>query len=656
MPSLFARREVRNGELTVIAENTAPAAFMMVSTAAALSSAKRATLSFSVMGSGVNEKLIAENIPEAEIRSQLSLILQSELFAQSDRLGRFLRFSVEQALAGNAHTLKEYVIGTEVYDRRPPYHPSQDSIVRTEARRLRSKLKEYYESSGKDDPIFIYLRPGAYVPVFRRNERPAGSTSSHATSNGGLLAEGDGVSLAVLPFTDLSGQPLSSACAQGLSDELIHALVRSEGINVVSATSVAKCSTMPRDIPSLARELGVQFIIEGSVRGDNNRLRITSSVLNADGFQLNSQRFETEVTSDAIFQIQELIARAFISRARPEQSHIRHRKASAGALMMAVYPVIVQAEAQLDEGSAMDLQGALGKFQQAALVAPEFARIFCGISQCHVEMILRGIYPSSRALEDARSAALKAVELDSHMMESYSSLACVQALEWKWQEAELSFKRALQQGVHVGVARQYALFLAAMRRFDEASYYLEIAQRNDPFSYRQKIARAKFLFLCGRYDEGAKLALAPLLYGPVPAEAQLYIAFMNAYLGNKDEVRRIVESIRPSSGAQLPMMAGIAEVLAMSGDEEQANQLIRDFKLLASPPPMSRFRQALLALSLRNYSTALSLLRAAADTKEPELLWVAADPRFQPLRGELVFRSILADVFPENEPLLSDPV
>jgi hypothetical protein len=63
--------------------------------------------------------------------------------------------------------LKEYLIGTEVYDRRPPYHPNMDSIVRGEARRLRSKLKEYYESIGKDDPVVIYYRLGSYVPVFR---------------------------------------------------------------------------------------------------------------------------------------------------------------------------------------------------------------------------------------------------------------------------------------------------------------------------------------------------------------------------------------------------------------------------------------------------------------------------------------------------------
>jgi len=594
----------------------------------------------------VNEKAITENIPENEIRTQLALILQSDLFAQSDRLGRFLRFTVENVLAGNAHILKEYVIGTEVYDRKTPYHPSQDSIVRTEARRLRAKLKEYYESSGKDDRIFIYLRPGTYVPVFRRNENVSINGSKPAPANG-LLAEGEGVSVAVLPFADLSGQPLSTMCAQGITDELIHAFVRTEGIKVASATSVAKFATTPRDIPSLASELGVQFVIEGSVRGENNRLRITSRVLNADGFQLNSQRFETEVNSESIFQIQEQIARAFISRARPEQSHIRYRKATAGTLMLSVYPLIVQAEALLDEGSALDLQSALAKFQQAEQLAPDFARIFCGISQCHVEMVLRGIYPSSVALAEAQSAALKAVELDPNMIESYSCLGCVQALQWKWEEAETSFKRALQQGSHVGVARQYALFLAAMRRFDEASYYVEMAQRIDPFSYRQKITGAKFLFLSRRYEEGAKLASSPLIYGPMPVEAQLYIAFMNTRIGNKAEAKRIAENIRPDSGAQLPMMAGIAEALAITGDKEHASRLTADFKLLSSPPPISQFRQALLALSLGDSPTALSLLQAAAEVKEAELLWIAVDPRFDSIREELAFKRIVSKVFPD---------
>src|ERR1700748_2174429 len=115
-----------------------------------------------------NESGFSEDL----IRAELARVLDSPILAQSERLGRFLRFAVEHAISGSEDGLKEYVIGTEVYDRRPPYHPSQDSIVRTEARRLRTKLKEYYESEGKGNPIFIYFRPGSYVPVFRKNIPP----------------------------------------------------------------------------------------------------------------------------------------------------------------------------------------------------------------------------------------------------------------------------------------------------------------------------------------------------------------------------------------------------------------------------------------------------------------------------------------------------
>src|ERR1700681_2453981 len=101
-----------------------------------------------------------DQLSEDLIRDELARILESSLFAQSDRLGRFLRFTVETTLAGDADALKEYLIGTEVYQRNSSYHPSEDSIVRSEARRLRSKSKEYYDSTGKHDPLQIYYRPG----------------------------------------------------------------------------------------------------------------------------------------------------------------------------------------------------------------------------------------------------------------------------------------------------------------------------------------------------------------------------------------------------------------------------------------------------------------------------------------------------------------
>ncbi len=141
---------------------------------------------YSLISGPISEGEIAQEA----IREEVSRILESPIFVQSDRLGRFLRYTVETTLAGGAETLKEYLIGTEVYGRKPPYHPSVDSIVRSEARRLRTKLKEYYESVGRNDSVLIYYRPGSYVPAFRRrdNQESGGLAMDRAWSE--LLTEG----------------------------------------------------------------------------------------------------------------------------------------------------------------------------------------------------------------------------------------------------------------------------------------------------------------------------------------------------------------------------------------------------------------------------------------------------------------------------------
>ncbi len=166
--------------------------------------------------SAISAATSEEKISEEAIREELSRILESPMFIQSDRLSRFLRFTVEATLAGDADMLKEYLVGTEVYDRKPPYHPSSDSIVRSEARRLRNKLREYYESVGKDDSVSIYYRPGSYVPAFRSQRS---EDRSHVTTH--------------RAFREL--------LTQGLITQAV-------------------------DLSSVARKLDVQIVFEGTVR------------------------------------------------------------------------------------------------------------------------------------------------------------------------------------------------------------------------------------------------------------------------------------------------------------------------------------------------------------------------------------------------------
>ncbi len=588
-----------------------------------------------------------ETCTETEIRAELARIVKSSPFIHSDRLARFLRFTVEAAIAGQGDTLKEYLIGVEVYDRKPPYHPAVDSIVRTEARRLRSKLKEYYETEGRTDPVFIYFRPGAYVPVFRRNETPADSPwPAEPPAAEDFLAKGAGVPVAVLPFLDLSGGRLSKLCAQGLTDEIVHVLAATDGIRVVASSSVVPLNGDALDIPALAQRLGVNNIIEGTIREEGTRLRVTVNVLGSDGFQLSSHRFETEANEEILFQVQAEIATAFISRVRPEVSIIRRRRASAGALIMSVYPLVMQAEKLLDEGSAADLQAALLKFKEAAGRAPQYARTYSGIARCHIEMALRGLSSASNSIASAKDASLRAIELDAEMVDPHASLGSALALEWDWVGAEKSFLHGLSLGTQVSALRDYALLLTALKRFDEASEYLGAAQRIDPFSYRQKAARAKFFHLTRRHSEATRVWSGPLIHGPLPLETRFFLALMSAGQGDATHAKLLAENIRADAGAQLAVMAGIAEVLALSGETAEAEKISGELSLLAPESPLCRYRQALLAAALGDQESALALLSVAVAMREPELVWLGVEPRFDSLRMDPKFKDLLKGVNP----------
>ena len=225
----------------------------------------------------------------------------------------------------------------------------------------------------------------------------------------------------------------------------------------------------------------------------------------------------------------------------------------------------MHAEKLLDEGLASDLQAALLKFKEAADRAPQYARAYSGIARCHLEIAMRGLGPTS-SVSLAKDASLRAIELDADMVDPHATLGSVLALQWDWEGAEKSFLHGLSLGTNVSALRDYALFLTALKRFDEASQYLGAAERIDPFSHRQKVAHAKFLHLTRRYSEAIQLWSGPMIHGPLPLEARFYLALMFAGLGDMTKAKELVEEIRPDSGAQLASMAGISEVLALSGE------------------------------------------------------------------------------------------
>jgi TolB-like protein len=242
------------------------------------------------------------------IERQLSHMLRSRIFIHSDKLSKFLRFVVEHVIDGNASCLKEYLIGAEVYDRRPPYHPSHDSIVRTEARRLRAKLKEYYDAEGKEDPVFVYLRPGSYVPVFQTREDLLGTQRSTEPESLLLPQRPSSIAIAVLPFSDISGNRLSSMYALGIADELAYLLATTSGFTVVSSSSTVCFGARDSSPTEIKSRMEARIAYEGSVRVEAKHLRVTARIVDANGFSLWVKRIDIQIDSEPSFAIEGQVA------------------------------------------------------------------------------------------------------------------------------------------------------------------------------------------------------------------------------------------------------------------------------------------------------------------------------------------------------------
>ena len=222
---------------------------------------------------------------------QLAKILESRVFEMSERMQRFLRFIVEMTLAGRQSEIGEYNLGLEVYDRTAEFDPRLNSIVRVDAARLRSKLREYYETEGRDDVIRIEIPKGKYIPVLTRvkSGRPSEEESAGVVRRSGKV-------IAIMPFVDLSPQRDQWQFGSGLQEELALSLSRIPDLSVVSSISVLALRRRRLDVPRIGMRLGLDAIIEGSIRRWNRTFRIVVRLTDAStGHHLWSEAFESKV-------------------------------------------------------------------------------------------------------------------------------------------------------------------------------------------------------------------------------------------------------------------------------------------------------------------------------------------------------------------------
>jgi adenylate cyclase len=299
-----------------------------------------------IIASSVHDEASVGDPPSAdEVRAQMRRILADPTFQASPARRELLRFVVDETLAGRADRLKGFAIALTVFDRQDDFDPQSDPVVRVEARRLRRDLDSYYVTVGKRDPLVISIPKGGYVPHFERRDvdpapdaPPPGDarrrywlaiallaaaflgvfgwlgaglldSKSLPRSNGSedvSTALPRGPKIAVLPFLNLSGDPEQAYFAEGVSDQIVTDLARFKALFVLSPQSTAKYQEQSADPPRLKRELGIDYLLTGSVRHDQGQIRLLTRLVDAgSGKIVWSDSYSDELTPSNVFEIQE---------------------------------------------------------------------------------------------------------------------------------------------------------------------------------------------------------------------------------------------------------------------------------------------------------------------------------------------------------------
>jgi len=581
--------------------------------------------------------------PEA-VQAALDKILASPGFSSAERLTRFLSFTVSETLAGNADRLKESMLGVEVFGRKPTYDPRMDAVVRTEAVKLRARLREYYETAGRDDALRIDLPKGGYVPQFVPREPavtdaaatppapPAAvptTPGAAAASNGRkpLLAGALVVlalaavvfysqrdhsapahlslsSIAVLPFVDLSEQKDQAYFCDGMTEEIIDELTRAGGFRVVARTSSFAFKDKHQDIREIGRKLGVGAVMEGSVRKDGQRLRVTAQLISvADGYHLWSETYERELKD--VFTVQDEISRAIVQTLRQKLPVRTPGPAKGQQEDLQAYELYLKGLYHWNRWQKDEVDKGITYFDQAIQRDPNYAAAWSGLADCYTWLAFYGAAAPTDTMPKARAAAEKAIALNDSLAEAHTSLGYVRALyEWDWPSAQKEFQRALELNpnsaeAHFGYG---VVYLAPQGHYDEAVAELRRARDLDPLSLiintylglvlefdRQPAAAAEqyrrtldldpefaeahltlFESYCARLPREAKDELDKASHGIPPARIDLSRALLSAFHGDRAEAMRLVKLSEQRAQSTYVRPSSIAGVYVILGDQETA--------------------------------------------------------------------------------------
>jgi serine/threonine-protein kinase len=453
-------------------------------------------------------------------------------------------------------------------------------------------------------------------------------------------------SIAVLPFVNASSDPENDYLSDGITDELIDALAKVDGLRVSSRTSVFALKGKPQDVRAIGALLGASEVLEGTVRKSGDQLRVTSQLTSTDdGRLLWSQRYDRTLRD--VFAIQDELARTIVNTLRVTSfAGLEPSLARRYTGNITAYGLYLRGRYAWNKRSQEGVSEAIQFFEQAIAEDPLYALAYTGLSDAYALHVDYRSVPVEEGFERAKAYARKALELDETLAEAHASLAwCLFAYDWDWEGASREFRRSIELDPRYATAYQwYAFLLASGGQLEDALIAGHTAQELDPSSVSVRRSLGWLYVYTRRYEQARYHLIRAIAMNPTAEETYRVLGLSLALEGQLDESERILREAVGMHGAGSYTTATLGYVLARTGKRGEAEALVAELERRREREYVSPVALATVYIGLGNNERALDWAERAYDERRGWLAYFTVNPLLDPLRGEPRFQALVRRV------------
>jgi TolB-like protein/tetratricopeptide (TPR) repeat protein len=453
------------------------------------------------------------------------------------------------------------------------------------------------------------------------------------------------IAVAVLPFVNVSADPEYDFFGDGLADGLIVALSKMDRVRVVARTSAFSFKGTQADVRRIADTLGVNLVLEGTVRQSGTRLRVTAELINAaDGCQVWSERYHREMEMRDIFDVQDELTRAVLDAVTPNLSGRQHAVVVKRRIKnVAAHELYLKGRFHLFRMTHSGIEAGVQYFERAVEADPTYALAYVGLAHAYRMHALSLELPPSEIGPKAKAAALKALALDNALAEAHAVLAFnIYWFEWAWDTTEWHFARALELDPDsADTLWMYAHLPSNSGRHAQALAAIARARTLDPLSGLITAMEGQMLLHAGRIDDAIARLRDAIELEPRSRVAHLFAARAYIEKGLFDAAAAEAEAARLLTPTNTQAVALEACANARRGNHREAETSRAQLVQLSRERYVSPYHVAIACNGLNERSEAIAWLERAFQERDPMMVFLNVEPTWRNLRSEPRFRTLL---------------